>query len=329
MSVPLVNTHAEGGISLGPQGPVTTSRLRLLHATSIGSHAHRSLQAAVSGRVAAVFDRSLYLELNGRWCCMAAVQLGKGPVSISVQLPTSVGDLTVGEVVEVDEQGFTIKGHFRVAMAGATLWTPTPVPEWSVKTLVRGLEALDQSCLGCVPKVGLADLVWSSSLVRKRSPEARIAAPAVLQLKEWLHDAVRMKVSTPAPAATVALVGLGPGLTPSGDDFLAGMLVALSLIKRSEIASRLYQAIQPFLTNGTNPVSCLHLAAAAQGVGSEMLHAALHTVLAGDCALLPKRVSAIVRVGQCSGWDGLAGAATVFKLLPFVRGPVEERSQRC
>ena len=47
----------------------------------IGSIARRVLDGVRFGRVAEIFERSLYLDVNGDWICLADMALGSGPVS--------------------------------------------------------------------------------------------------------------------------------------------------------------------------------------------------------------------------------------------------------
>jgi len=112
------------------------------------------------------------------------------------------------------------------------------------------------------------------------------------------------------------LLGLGPGLTPSGDDFLGGALIALFRIGREDLAHRLYRQIQPDLAQRTGPVSRALIAAAASGEGLESLHAALDAVLTGASESMDQKLGGIDRIGHCSGWDALAGAVTVLRCTP-------------
>ena len=47
----------------------------------------------------------------------------------------------------------------------------------------------------------------------------------------WLATTLDARhAALPIPAEAAALIGLGPGLTPSGDDFIGGMLIALRML---------------------------------------------------------------------------------------------------
>jgi hypothetical protein len=107
------------------------------------------------------------------------------------------------------------------------------------------------------------------------------------------------------------LLGLGPGLTPSGDDLIGGALVALHALGYPELADRLAVALLPAARERTNAISLAHLAAAADGEGSAALHEALGALSAPGTPGLGERLRAVDAIGHSSGWDALAGATLV------------------
>jgi hypothetical protein len=100
------------------------------------------------------------------------------------------------------------------------------------------------------------------------------------------------------------LIGLGPGLTPSGDDYLGGVMVALHLLDRPSQAASLWRWLEPRLASRTGAISAAHLVAAATGEAHEALHDVLDGALDFD---------ALDAVGHCSGWDALAGSVAVLQ----------------
>jgi hypothetical protein len=114
----------------------------------------------------------------------------------------------------------------------------------------------------------------------------------------------------PAPPSEAAvLVGLGPGLTPSGDDFVGGALIALRYLSRNAVADRLADWALALAMTRTGSISRAHLTCAAEGAGAGALHALLAVVCAADGDRIARHLPAIDAVGHCSGWDALAGAA--------------------
>jgi hypothetical protein len=184
-----------------------------------------------------------------------------------------------------------------VAAEGATLWAPQPI-EGPVRPDLLGLQSF---AAGRVPQEGLGCL-----LLDQHNPLSTHAQPALEALDRWL-------VGNALGNEAAGLIGLGPGLTPSGDDYVAGMLVALRECGRAVQANSLWRWLAPRLEQGTSAISAAHLGAAAAGEAHEALHVCLEKLLLGtddwEAAL-----TNLDAVGHCSGWDGLAGAAAVARV---------------
>lgn len=106
-----------------------------------------------------------------------------------------------------------------------------------------------------------------------------------------------------------ACVGLGQGLTPSGDDMLLGVLAALHRYDPACVPL-LCQAIRPLL-HRTNEISASYLDLAMKGYVATPVLDVLHHL--GQNWDAPKRV--LLSVGHSSGSDILYGILTTVKEL--------------
>jgi hypothetical protein len=236
-------------------------------AASVAGRFARDTLALGEGEVCASFQRSCYLRFPGeRYACVGDASLGRGPLNALV---AGFAPPAVGA---------------RVFVSVSHVWAPAHLP---VRFTAREAMAVPEEGLGCL-------------LLGKRNALAEHAAAALEALDDWL----RHGLAVPGEAET--LVGLGPGLTPSGDDYLGGMMVALHALARDQRAQVLWRWLQPRLAARTGPISAAHLAAAAEGEA----HEALHRVLQDPS---PAAFAALSAVGHCSGWDALAGAAAVLR----------------
>jgi hypothetical protein len=107
-----------------------------------------------------------------------------------------------------------------------------------------------------------------------------------------------------------ALVGLGTGLTPSGDDFLGGLLFAVSLLRTGYPGTRFVDVEVPVETYRarTHPISFTLLSDHASGHAIAPLHRFVNGILTGASAQsIRPAVLQLVRVGHSTGWDTLAG----------------------
>ena len=111
--------------------------------------------------------------------------------------------------------------------------------------------------------------------------------------------------------AVADLVGLGPGLTPSGDDFLVGALAALDALGQTNIRAVLGRAVVA-AADRTSPLSASLLRAAAAGHVSENLHTMVAALVTGDAGAA---MATAARIGHTSGFDALAGAVVTGRSL--------------
>ena len=236
----------------------------------------RDALALGEGEVCARFQRSVYLRMPGeRYACIGDPALGCGPLNALVDgfSPPALGS--------------------RLAVEVESLWTPPRPPD----ALAPDLRALQAAAHGHVPDDGLGCLV-----VEAHNGLSGHAQPALEAIDRWL-------VGNALAEEAAMLIGLGPGLTPSGDDFLGGVMLALHHAHRETQARGLWRWLEPRLSR-TGAISGAHLAAAAAGEGHEALHAALRHLFQGAPGW-PAALERLDAIGHCSGWDALAGAFAV------------------
>jgi hypothetical protein len=144
-------------------------------------------------------------------------------------------------------------------------------------------------------------------------------------LEEALHRAVALCGALVEHAIDRArswaeqLVGLGPGLTPSGDDFLTGLLVTLAYANRAlsgalDWAVGLGQQVAAWAPGRTTRVGEQQLWYAAQGEADEAVARAAMALLWEELELDPA-VDGLLRIGSTSGGDILTGMCVASELL--------------
>jgi hypothetical protein len=243
--------------------------------------AARGALAAGAGEVCAVFRRSFYLRSGTSYACIGDASLGRGPLNALVP---DFREPSLGEQVFVSTEN-------------SRSWEPAPF---------RGaarpqLEAL-RACLdGHVPQEGLG-----CTVLGVHNALSVHAQPALEAIDRWLAGHA-------LGAEAAQLVGLGPGLTPSGDDYLGGVLVALRWLGRGAQADSLWRWLEPRLAGRTSPISAAHLSAAASGQVHEALHEVLETLSAWHAPDLHPSLARLDALGHGSGWDALAGIVAVAK----------------
>ena len=285
---------------------------RVLRAETIGGPARAVLTDGIAGMVIAVFRRSFYIETTpSRLACIGPVAMGAGPLNVLCGLPAHLeweaAGLVPGCGAFVADGRLTLGGAIAIELSGATNWRPPPLTVGPPMALRRGLAALATSLDGRSGNLGLAVVEPPDD------PFRRAAMPAMRAFETWVGAAL-VGVDTAPPETVQGLVGLGPGLTPSGDDYLGGALIALRAFGRDAVADRLADWVLA-RESRTNTISAAHLRCAATGQGAAALHATLAALCndAGD--ELRRCLGEIDAIGHTSGWDALAGAVAVMKII--------------
>lgn len=118
--------------------------------------------------------------------------------------------------------------------------------------------------------------------------------------------------SEDARASIMPLIGLGPGLTPSGDDFLVGYLAGLwSTAGDSPPRTQFLAALKgevSAMARSSNVISCAYLRSAAEGeVAEPIAKLAQQLKQAKDTTSVRMATQAALHVGHTSGTDGVLG----------------------
>jgi hypothetical protein len=153
------------------------------------------------------------------------------------------------------------------------------------------------------------------------SPGGFVAMPGSQAVTMAIRGAIAQRRSDQMLAAARRIIGLGPGLTPSGDDFLVGCLRGLWLIApdqtwEQDLLRHLRTALLPSLDDWTTRVGAEFIRGALNGEFAEVLDQAamalispihMHTVVSAIGQLLAQ--------GETSGTDTTHGLLTCLDAL--------------
>ena len=282
-----------------------------LAATRTGPEVAAILGGCRHGQVLAVLPAVAYLALDRGLLCLARRGVETGPFSIELPIPPGVDlhrlGIDRGDPVQADAGRLEIPGRLQVQLAAARPWRPAPWPERPDRDrIARGLGSLrrlrppepdgrpgcdaEGRVPGCDPAAGIA-LTLTAALAAA-GPFAAAAAAGRFEDTSWARP----------------LLGLGPGLTPSGDDILVGFLLGLHAAGAGWAAELLWREIRHEAASATHPISLTFLASAARGQGVACLHDAIGGILAGGLpGAVLDRLSAL---GRTTGRDAMRGATT-------------------
>ena len=268
--------------------------------------------------------------------CIADRLLDDGPITLRVGFPwhhdfEALG-ARVGMPLRMEGKDWLLGEDIIFRISGATRWVPPTISRFaSHATALSRLRTLCHCLEMDVPEAGLAplalhgeDLAYRRPLILDgASPLACVASQKVAMLVEGVWAQNQGEIDD----AALGLIGLGPGLTPSGDDLLAGFMIGLiaTLGPRHQfleghevdfpgrqgmpgVIAVLARIILQYAATGTTQISNALLTHAVKGMGSESVHRLLHSLLHRDGA--PEPTPAALKMatpGHTSGWDCLAG----------------------
>ncbi len=126
------------------------------------------------------------------------------------------------------------------------------------------------------------------------------------------EEAARRLSAERAVEAARLCLGLGPGLTPAGDDFVAGFLAGLRIAAdggvRAAFARAAGMKLLPHTASATGKISSTFLAHACAGSFAETLAGLAEAMRCGAPDLeMDRRVDEMLAFGATSGADALAG----------------------
>jgi hypothetical protein len=255
---------------------------------ALGVTAHAALaRAGGEARVLARLRGSTYLTVDGEIVWLGGPDAVLHPRAILASRPPQPAENVV-----------------RVHVGALTPWRPSIPARDGVTAaeLARGWRALAAPTLG--PPGGFGALLSGQPLAFPL--EGSRAAAAALARACARDDAAS------ATGAALALLGVGRGLTPSGDDYVGGALFARAFLgaARAEGSTAWRQTAEQVLAAAatrTHPISAALLADLAAGRGWAPLHELFDGLCAGAPALTQAAARRLVALGETSGWDVLVG----------------------
>ena len=304
----------------------------LCPAKQIGSRAKALLaQPGFSGKVLAVLSTTAYLV--GRdgevfWMSLEGLAMHRRCILASFR-PRSI---CLGQNFFVDGPFLRFPEGMTIDLDPATEWKPSGVgPEHPESlTVVR---ACVRRLVKAVTKLGNAKgfgqvspqmSPMTSSLVDGNKQAISNTDPLLARARNSILDLTTACLDFGMSEVTRRgrdLVGLGPGLTPSGDDFLGGLLFAARSLKTAYPQDFNWEEepvmdLIDWASTQTHPISHAILRDHAFGHGPEPLHDVVTSLLKGqDLGLTIEGAERLLGIGDTSGWDILAGMLTGMLLV--------------
>ncbi len=258
------------------------------------------LSARTTGTVHSVYRKTINLSFDGTLVALQAAGSPLSPISLITSLTgQEMSDLPVsaGQPVSLTADTIHLPETAFCLDAAETVETMLmPVSESDLPSLTAQI----CSILKHSAKGGFRNILFPSDKPTQLGEQLVLAAAE--NHMNLCSQKIRLFHYTTAAHSLSSIIGLGIGLTPSGDDFLCGVLAGLILRDCTDhpFSTALQEQITQKLPD-TNDISRTFLQCALQGQFSEAVCSLRH---ASDAAQLSAAFSA---VGHSSGMDTLCG----------------------
>lgn len=269
--------------------------------------------------VHSVFKPALNLRVNGKSELLTLIASGEGdlPQGIRLDAPAdfSFEKIQIGEPAVCRDGLLHIEnGSLTIQLNGARRWKcDLPALKFDITN----------------PVVSAAwRLVWEALNKRQRFKESEVVAEDLFRFESEINNISRrigeamrqliydtQRYELPDDSSITSLIGLGPGLTPSGDDLLVGYMAGLwctmqDKSERAQFITSLGETISR-LSQNTNEISRTYLYHAVRGQVSSRLANLAEAISHGeDHKHLFELAEAAMKIGHTSGMEIVTGMLT-------------------
>ncbi len=277
----------------------------MIPAQSYSPQARAWLRGTRTARVLHVF-RSVCNLINGeaRVLTIASPKVGNGPFTLVVHVDDFTRFVEAESQVACEENQLDL-GGLKIGIETARLWNPRP--DWKTlaarrENLPAAAEQIARILRSAASADSLAFLLHGPDLLDESKPQA-----AARRAIESLALALGARNTRSAAKSAESLAGLGVGLTPAGDDFLVGIMLAAWASLSEILAGDIGKAISSAAAPRTTALSAAWLQAAARSEAGEPWHALLDAIAKNSEVEINRSARNILPTGHTSGADALAG----------------------
>lgn len=278
----------------------------------IGLRAKKALkkqQGAEFWSVHSVFKHAVNLELNEDIITLVTRNISPHPFTITLPVEDMVDlGLSRGDIVQAGESCMTLKNGMEIQLEQTPVWDSRPhyTDDFFTKNeLIKRIEALKEISV-LEHKGGLSEIFKNPNITNPfiKASHFQISRLISSQIARDYKEIV---------SSGKALIGMGQGLTPSGDDFLAGYMVTfLYAAPLSGIPRETITELNGKLIEGSNAkttfISWRLMNYAARGEISldvrELIQSLLYRSKGGN---LHRKAGRVIEFGETSGSDTIVG----------------------
>jgi len=287
-------------------------------ATNIGVFADQVLKRQSSAVTSGISSHGIYLRPSEDWTLFLSFEKYRGPLTVNhPTIPNTLPDIAPNSIVTLSptEIGFPNQA-VQVSLKDAHIWdSPTPTKASPVEiSHSRVASIIDRT-------FRMANASEFLSLFKSVLSDNPVYPPGIsgfeTPLTQFIISLEQGKLGG-AGKGLIELLGLGPGLTPLGDDFIIGVVLTLNRWEHSlghlKDLEKLNQSLLSSAKQKTTSLSASLLACAVEGAADERLLIVLDSIFSGRESRL-EDLENFLTWGSSSGIAVLAGIMSVLTRL--------------
>jgi hypothetical protein len=298
-------------MSASPTDPIT--------ATSIGLLAHTMLASDLTAAVIGATSRGLFLLLPNNGVVFLSYESWRSPLTVNLgQRYSSLKKVTTGQRARIAAKKIDfLEAEIRIDFELAQIWSAPVRPDPPLTHDQRQVKLRETAGLICKQSSAGFSTILAAFTNLPDAQKLDQDDQAILDRLHQLHGTLSTYDLDAAASLAAGLLGYGRGLTPSGDDLLAGLLLALNRWDYNLAVSGQLSSFNNHLTalayTQTTALSANILAATASGQADERLIQSVDALYTGSLA--PEKISSLLlSYGSSSGIDALLGMALAIAL---------------
>lgn len=286
-----------------------------LSISTIGLRAREIFSRTSSISILGSTSKGVFLCCDDRWVIFLSYEPYHGPLTLNL---SPVGETAFriypGQTVEIQNGSFVIpEANLRIKTEGANAWSVSPSPLSVLNPQDRNdrIRAVSHEIITQRAGIGLTTLLAELLHLPLHEQPPQPLSSYSMDIQE-LRAILKTSELSQVTARLNELIGLGSGLTPSGDDLISGFLLTsrryLHVLPLPYDLNQLSQSVIELAYKKTSLLSANLIECASLGQADERLILALDGMLAGtldpaSCATL------LLSWGNSSGSDALLGMA--------------------
>ena len=280
--------------------------MRIINAISLAPDVLNWLAYSQHPRILHVFDHACNL-INERKEVLSIVtsQIGNGPFNLVIEDDVLFSDyLRAQSSISIHSNQLHV-GALDICTTSVQLWNPRP--DW------ERLHGRRDDVFNQIIKLSPINYQkWGLDMPFAKTAQDYAATTS-------LSTALTKADIPTALIRTRQLAGLGQGLTPAGDDFIVGAVLAAWIIHPPEVARVLAEQITNTAAPLTTSLSAAWLKSAGRGEAGILWHNFFDALSSADPKQIQDTANHILAIGETSGADALTGFIATFSSYTELR----------